>query len=197
MSTQRLSRAGESVWVNVYGNEWTEEKHIAAKGTDWGLFNNIPPTSNSIINEKKLIDFGGELCWVTKPFWGNNVNHVARELKFLLDGNTQLDVKGLTYWQNRLDNFGDRASIIHENIQTRFAEKRDFISYTFTIVSILMAPAAILTGYFGMNFDNMVELDSTTYPSAPGVVLLWITSGVIYTAFIILCFHYRIFYSST
>lgn len=187
----------ESIWVNVDGKKWSEEKNVAAKRAALGFFYIIPPTSNSIINERKPIDFGGELFGVTKPFWGNNVNHVARELKFLLDGNTQLEVKGLTYWQGRLDSFGDRVAIIHENIQTRFAEKRDFISYTFTIVSILMAPAAILTGYFGMNFDNMVELDSTTYPSAPGVVLLWICSGVIYVTFILVCFHYRIFYSST
>jgi hypothetical protein len=187
----------DSVWIHEEGKKWVEEKDIAAKRAALGKFYILPPTANAIINEKEAIEFGHDLYKVTKPFWGNNYKHVSRELKFLLEGNTQLEVKGLAYWRDRLASFVDRVDNIEESIQTKFAEKRDFISYTFTIVSILMAPAAILTGYWGMNFDNMVELDHHTYPTTPGVVLLWVSAGVIYSAFIILCFHYRIFYSST
>lgn len=66
-----------------------------------------------------------------------------------------------------------------------------------TIITTILAPLAILTGYFGMNFDNMVELDHNTYPSTPGVKIMWVICGVSYGTLLLVAFHFRVMYSAT
>lgn len=46
-----------------------------------------------------------------------------------------------------------------------------------------------------MNFDNMTELDRSTYPGAPGVKLLWLVAGILYFVLFFLGFHYRVFHA--
>ncbi len=61
-----------------------------------------------------------------------------------------------------------------------------------------LAPVSILTGYFGMNFDNMPEL---TYPyinsQLPGKWLMWSICLITYGFLLLYSIHYRIIYSAT
>ena len=88
---------------------------------------------------------------------------------------------------------------IKELISAALDEKRNLISFALTIVTTLLAPLAILTGYWGMNFDNMEELSAVTYEASgvPGITLMWIVSGTAYGFLLALLLHFRIFYSAT
>ena len=120
-----------------------------------------------------------------------------RELHRLLDGFEVLEMKGLVFWKERLEKYEARLQDVEGLIAAQLDEKRNFMSFSLTIVTTILAPMAILTGYFGMNFDNMVELNSSTYKYAPGVELMWILCGVIYGAMLLLGIHFRIIYSAT
>jgi Mg2+ and Co2+ transporter CorA len=131
---------------------------------------------------------------LVKRFFGENT---YREIRLLLDGYEVLDIKGLQYWKERLEKYEHKLNDVHELMNHQLDEKRNFISFSLTIVTTVLAPMAILTGYFGMNFDNMTELNSNTYHYAPGVTLLWILCGVIYGLMLVLALHFRIIYSAT
>ena len=120
-----------------------------------------------------------------------------REIHRHLDGYEQLDIKGLTYWKERLRKYSLKVEALKELISTQLDEKRNFMSFMLTIITTILAPLAILTGYFGMNFDNMSELDHTTYPKAPGVTLLWIICGVAYGLLLLVALHFRVLYAAT
>jgi Mg2+ and Co2+ transporter CorA len=115
----------------------------------------------------------------------------------MLDGYELLDIKGVVYWRERLRKYANKVETLKHLIASQLDEKRNFMSFMLTIITTLLAPLAILTGYFGMNFDNMKELDHTTYPSAPGVELMWIIMGVSYGVLLVISFHFRVIYSAT
>jgi hypothetical protein len=120
-----------------------------------------------------------------------------RELRANLDGYELLDIKGLLYWKERLRKYTAKVEALKELIASQLDEKRNFMSFMLTIITTVLAPLAILTGYFGMNFDNMKELDHTTYKHAPGVQIMWIICGVSYGALLLVAFHFRVLYSAT
>lgn len=124
-------------------------------------------------------------------------DQLYRELHRLLDGFEVLELKGLVFWKERLEKYESRLQDVEGLIASQLDEKRNFMSFSLTIVTTILAPMAILTGYFGMNFDNLVELNSSTYKYAPGVELMWILSGVIYGVMFLLAIHFRIIYSAT
>ena len=106
-------------------------------------------------------------------------------------------MKGLEYWKKIQDDFEKKADDTRDAVTTALEEKRAFYGYVLAIATVFLSPASILTGYFGMNFTNMVELDPLTYPSAPGIVLLWIIGGIIYGLLLLASIHWRILYSTT
>lgn len=120
-----------------------------------------------------------------------------REIHRHLDGNEQLDIKGLVYWKERLRKYSVKVESLKELITTQLDEKRNFMSFMLTIITTILAPLAVLTGYFGMNFENMKELDTGTYPSAPGVMIMWVISGFAYGGLLVLALHFRVLYSAT
>ncbi len=120
-----------------------------------------------------------------------------REIHRHLDGYEQLDIKGLVYWKDRLRRYALKVESLKELITTQLDEKRNFMSFMLTIITTVLAPLAVLTGYFGMNFDNMKELEVGTYPYAPGVKIMWVISGFAYGGLLLLALHFRVLYSAT
>jgi len=131
---------------------------------------------------------------VISKFFGSDP---YREMHRHLDGYEQLDIKGLVYWKDRLKKYTLKVESLKELIATQLDEKRNFTSFMLTIVTTILAPLAVLTGYFGMNFANMRELETDTYKSTPGVTLMWVISGVCYGALLLVALHFRVLYSAT
>ncbi|KAJ1422210.1 hypothetical protein B484DRAFT_465359 [Ochromonadaceae sp. CCMP2298] len=120
-----------------------------------------------------------------------------RELRSALDGYELLEIKGLTYWKDRLLVYTAKAGALQALIATQLDEKRNFTSFTLTIITTVLAPFAILTSYFGMNFENMLELREDTYPTMPGIKFMWVISGLAYGLLLLIVLHFRILYSAT
>jgi hypothetical protein len=120
-----------------------------------------------------------------------------REIRANLDGYELLDIKGLVYWKERLRRYATKVAALKDLISSQLDEKRNFMSFMLTIITTILAPLAILTGYFGMNFGNMKELDPDTYPATPGVQLMWVICGVCYGALLLVALHFRVLYSAT
>jgi hypothetical protein len=146
---------------------------------------------NSVIGDFDKIPLSFLLI---KRFFGDQA---YRDLRLLLDGYEGMELKGLLYWQERLGKLETKLQEVDAFIDVSMEEKRNFTTFTMTIITTLLAPLTILTGYFGMNFENMYELNPETYPSVPGVKLLWLLSGILYLALLILAVHFRIIYSAT
>jgi len=166
-----------------------------------------PPAKNrrraSVSAEAKFVEALPEgvekqaLSYLTiSRFFGD---HPYREIQRHLDGYEQLDMKGLVYWKERLRKYALKVESLKDLIATQLDEKRNFMSFMLTIITTVLAPLAILTGYFGMNFSNMHELDpaSTPFPKTPGIVLMWVITGVAYGILLLFSLHFRVMYAAT
>lgn len=161
------------------------------------VFKNVPKGKENDLSHAILPD-GVESLPVTfeliESFIGlDPVNYLGT----ILDGEEMLEVKGLGYWLRNLKAHEETVAIVKSDVQDSLEEKRNFYSFLLTVVTIFLAPVAILTGYWGMNFDNMEELSSETYTYFPGVKLLWFVGLIIYSLFMTVAIHHRILYSAT
>ena len=78
-------------------------------------------------------------------------------LLHILDGCSSMELRGLDYLNERLNGYQCTLNErIHTMINQAMDEKRNLISFTLTIITTTLAPLTIFTGYWGMNFDNMV-----------------------------------------
>lgn len=134
---------------------------------------------------------------VLEPFFGENINVTCQNLEMILEGDESLEVQGARYWVEQLQQLEQSVSKVKEDIHASLEEKRNFFSFILTVVTVFLAPLTILTGYWGMNFDNMIELDSSSYSILPGVKLLWFVGTCVYTMFLCLSIHFRVLYSAT
>ena len=131
---------------------------------------------------------------LSHSFLGKNY---SQYIAMLYDGDDNLEFKGMHYWHQKVSASKEFLATIENDVAVSIDEKRNFYSFMLTVATIFLSPMAILTGYFGMNFDNMEELSSETYPTTPGVRMMWVLCGVFYTFFLVLGLHYRILYSAT
>lgn len=131
---------------------------------------------------------------IAKKFMGDAC---YRDLKIMLDGYELLEMKGLNFWRDRIDKYEQRLNEMRTLIATQLEEKRNFTTFLLTIVTTVLAPLTILTGYFGMNFENMNELDPATFPSVPGVKLMWAIASLLYIGMFLFAMHFRVIYSAT
>jgi magnesium transporter len=115
----------------------------------------------------------------------------------MIDGYELLEIKGLGYWKERIEKYELRLTVMRQLIATQLEEKRNFTSFLLTIVTTVLAPLTIMTGYFGMNFENMDELNPATYPHFPGVKIMWAMSGFLYLLMFLFAMHFRVIYSAT
>ena len=62
-------------------------------------------------------------------------------------GHEELELRGINLFQARLDDRENVKHEIEELLSSSMDEKRNFISYALTIVTTLVVPMAVLTGY--------------------------------------------------
>jgi hypothetical protein len=132
-----------------------------------------------------------------EPFFGENINSTCQNLEMIMEGDESLEVQGTRYWREQLSQLEAAVSKVKEDIHVSLEEKRNFFSFILTVVTVFLAPLTILTGYWGMNFDNMIELEAQTYEVLPGVKLLWFVATWVYLLFLALSVHFRVLYSAT
>lgn len=79
-------------------------------------------------------------------------------------------------------------------------EKRNFWSLILGIVTIVTFPFAVMTGYFGMNFENMAEpgaiLTNDFFPAFPGQYTIWFFTLIIYSVMFLGMLHYEVIQSA-
>lgn len=83
------------------------------------------------------------------------VHDTLRQLPTLFFGIESLEKKGSLHWFDRIETLISQCDLTRERYQTSLDEKRNFWAFMLGIVSIATFPFAVMTGYFGMNFENM------------------------------------------
>jgi hypothetical protein len=66
-----------------------------------------------------------------------------------------INKEGTRSWQAALEESREQLQALQERYQRYLDEKRNFWSFLLGLVSIATFPFAVMTGYFGMNFENM------------------------------------------
>ena len=70
---------------------------------------------------------------------------------------------------------------VRELYQSELSVKQNRIMTVLTVVTTIIMPLTLITGWYGMNFKYMPELDSPlAYPIVIGVVILMAISGILY-----------------
>ena len=80
-------------------------------------------------------------------------------LNSVIHGSDGLEMKGLRYWRDRVEDLETSICVIKEKIKYSLDEKRNFYNYVLAVVTVFLGPMTVLTGYWGMNFDNMKVID--------------------------------------
>jgi magnesium transporter len=130
---------------------------------------------------------------IISSFFGNEKREKCRYLRDIIDGTSGFN-SGLLYLKDRCDTLLEQIQELQEDVKYTLEERRNFYSFLLTAITIGIAPITILTGYFGMNFENMTELHPETFPSTPGVELLWVILIVFYGLLFVISVHSGLFY---
>ena len=77
------------------------------------------------------------------------------QLHIMKDGDPENNRRGIKFWDSRIDNLRKSTKELFRRYQLMIDEKRNFYSFILGMFSIYSFPFAVMTGYFGMNFDNM------------------------------------------
>jgi Mg2+ and Co2+ transporter CorA len=121
------------------------------------------------------------------------IKHSLKKLRYL---DTDHELNKQLFIKNKLSSkiLLELNAELREDIKYTIEERRNFYSFLLTAITIAIAPITILTGYFGMNFENMTELSADTYPSVPGVELLCVILTIFYGLLFVIAILSGLFY---
>ena len=119
---------------------------------------------------EQLIDLGQELAEKENYFF------MSDNLRFF-----ELFTARVTRLQGLVSTLKEYTMQVRELYQSELSVKQNRIMTVLTVVTTIIMPLTLVTGWYGMNFKYMPELDSPlAYPIVIGVVILMAVSGIIY-----------------
>ena len=119
---------------------------------------------------EQLIDLGQELAENENDFF------MSDNLRFF-----ELFTARVTRLQGLVSTLKEYTMQVRELYQSELSVKQNRIMTVLTVVTTIIMPLTLVTGWYGMNFKYMPELDSPlAYPIVIGVVILMAVSGIIY-----------------
>ena len=119
---------------------------------------------------EQLIDLGQELAENENDFF------MSDNLRFF-----ELFTARVTRLQGLVSTLKEYTMQVRELYQSELSVKQNRIMTVLTVVTTIIMPLTLVTGWYGMNFKYMPELDSPlAYPIVIGVVILMAISGIIY-----------------
>lgn len=119
---------------------------------------------------EQLIDLGQELAENETDFF------MSDNLRFF-----ELFTARVTRLQGLVSTLKEYTMQVRELYQSELSVKQNRIMTVLTVVTTIIMPLTLVTGWYGMNFKYMPELDSPlAYPIVIGVVILMAVSGIIY-----------------
>ena len=119
---------------------------------------------------EQLIDLGQELAENENDFF------MSDNLRFF-----ELFTARVTRLQGLVSTLKEYTMQVRELYQSALSVKQNRIMTVLTVVTTIIMPLTLVTGWYGMNFKYMPELDSPlAYPIVIGVVILMAISGIIY-----------------
>ena len=119
---------------------------------------------------EQLIDLGQELAENENDFF------MSDNLRFF-----ELFTARVTRLQGLVSTLKEYTRQVRELYQSELSVKQNRIMTVLTVVTTIIMPLTLVTGWYGMNFKYMPELDSPlAYPIVIGVVILMAVSGIIY-----------------
>ena len=98
-----------------------------------------------------------QLCFAVLPAGCQNIPmefyHVrgfiaqnsVKSFEMLLDGDENLEMKGLKYWRDQLRTLHQTCDKVKDDIKAHLEEKRNFFSFILTVVTVGLSPMTILT----------------------------------------------------
>ena len=97
--------------------------------------------------------------------------------------------------QTQVEDFSTNVGILEATVnklsdlyRLKLEEDRNFWTFVLTVSTIILWPASFFTGYWGMNFDNMSELNAPYVSSnVQGVQIMWATMGSCYALILTVC----------
>ena len=119
---------------------------------------------------EQLIDLGQELSENENEFF------LTDNLRFF-----ELFTARVLRLQGIVSTLREYTGQVRELYQSELSVKQNRIMTVLTVVTTIIMPLTLITGWYGMNFKYMPELDSPlAYPIVIGVVILMAISGILY-----------------
>merc|ERR1711871_315703 len=119
---------------------------------------------------------------IIQPFIPNTYAGGILMLKQLTVGDPTADFKGTDFWVNKLKVYEEKLKNLAVVYTAKLDEKRNFWSFLLTVVSIVQFPIEAITGYYGLNFNNVEEMykDGVFIPDMYGIEYEWFIIGMTY-----------------
>ena len=158
-----------------------------------------------------IVDADSELAVLTDPFLCMGLSKWIHAYS----GDEEMGVKGTKYWKDRIDFYSNEISKVGDVYVNKLNEQRNSFTFVLSIFTIVSWPFAFLTGYWGSNHANIVEVKSivrdinntiTVDTMQPyfewtdyiqGINTFWVVNGVMYFFIVLAMLHFRIFYTAS